>query len=107
MLNEIERLKIGLMVQGMNVSSEARKAIEGSEKRPMTLAEYSSTSGISMGLPENIWVNAPIQEYNPNLVLGSPHTLMFRNGRFSVLSKTEERERERNRNKTNSCARLF
>jgi len=48
MLKEIELLKIGLLTRGMQVSESARKAIEGDEKRPLTLAQrtfmYSNLS---------------------------------------------------------------
>lgn len=58
MLKDIELLKIGLLAKGMQVSESARRAIEGDEKRPLTLADYASTSGIAMQLEQDIWVNA-------------------------------------------------
>ena len=51
----------------------------------MTLADYASTSGISMQLENSIWVNAPIVDYNPNFVSETPYTLDF-NGEFFVRS---------------------
>ena len=78
MLRDIERAKIELMTYGMNVSETARKTIGGNEKRPLTLADYASTSGISMVLGENIWVNAPIKDHNPNFVGETPYTLDFK-----------------------------
>ncbi|MDI6737823.1 MAG: hypothetical protein QME12_04895 [Nanoarchaeota archaeon] len=89
MLKEIEFLKIGLMAKGMQVSESARKAIEGDEKRPLTLADYASTSGISMQLENDIWVNAPIVDYNPNFVSETPYLLDF-NGEFFVRSGSFE-----------------
>lgn len=92
MLRDIERAKIELMTYGMNVSEPARKTIGGNEKRPLTLADYASTSGISMVLGENIWVNAPIKDHNPNFVGETPYTLDFRDGRFFVSSNCTEFE---------------
>ena len=92
MLKEIERAKIELMTYGMNVSETARKAIGGDEQRPLTLADYASTSGISMVLGDNVWVNAPISDYNPNFVGETSYTLDFRDGRFFVGSKGVEFE---------------
>jgi len=85
MLEELELLKIELMAKGMTVSESARRAIEGDKKRPLTLADYASTSGISLELPERIWANAPIQDFNPNFVgEGTQHILDFRDGVFYV-----------------------
>ena len=80
MLKEVERAKIELMTFGMGVSENARRTIEGYEKRPLTLADYASTSGISMELEGGIWVNAPISDFNPNFVGETPYLLDFGNG---------------------------
>jgi biotin synthase-related radical SAM superfamily protein len=90
MLKEVEQLKIKLMTSGMSVSSEARRAIEGDEKRPLTLADYASTSGISLELPEDVWVNAPIVDYNPNFVGETSHTLDWQDGNFVIRSPESE-----------------
>lgn len=84
-LKEVELLKIVLLNSGMNVSDAARKAIEGDDKRPLTLADYASTSGISMELENDVWVNAPIKDYNPNFVSESQFTLDFVNGEVGYI----------------------
>lgn len=86
MLTNIELAKIQLMTHGMKVSEAARRAIEGDEKRPLTLADYASTSGISMELEDNVWVNAPIKDFNPNFVGETAYTLDFKDGKFTVSS---------------------
>ena len=87
MLKEVELTKIGLMTHGMNVSETARKTIGGDGNRPLTLADYASTSGISMILEGDVWVNAPIKDHNPNFVGDSAlYTLNFRDGKFFVSS---------------------
>ena len=80
----VELAKIELMTHGMNVSNSARRVIGGDEGRPLTLADYASTSGISMELEGNVWVNAPIVDHNPNFVGETPYTLDFRDGKFFV-----------------------
>ncbi|MCH7828550.1 radical SAM protein [Patescibacteria group bacterium] len=64
-LSKIEEIKIRLMVEGMAVDPGVRNLALG----PLTLAEYASTSGVILVLPDEVWVNAPIAEHNPNFVV--------------------------------------
>jgi hypothetical protein len=69
MLSPLQRLKIRLMVEGITVTPAARGLLSGRDGcRPLTLADYASTSGIAMELDGAVWVNAPICDYNPNFV---------------------------------------
>ena len=87
MLKSVERLKLELMAEGIDVSIEARESIMGPGMlKPLTLADYASTSGIGLRLEDNIWVNAPISEYNPNFVTRPRHRLLYENGGFLVTS---------------------
>jgi len=87
MLNPIERLKVALMTDGMSVTDTARWELAGGDEvRPLTLADYASTSGISLELEGEIWVNAPIHDFNPNFVAAPEHVLDFEGGCFSVRS---------------------
>ncbi len=91
MLTLTQRLKIELMTDGMTVSSAARAALAGEDgSRPLTLAEYASTSGIALELEGQIWVNAPIADHNPNFVAATPHRLEHLDGKFLVRSGTQE-----------------
>ena len=77
----VQRLKIDLMTQGMSVSPAARDALMGRDGlRPLTLAEYASTSGIVLELDEDIWVNVPIADYNANFVTEPAFTLDYEGG---------------------------
>lgn len=68
-MNPIHQLKIELMTEGVLVTEAARQALESMyPDRPITLAEYASTSGICLELPGGVWVNAPLEEFNPNFV---------------------------------------
>ncbi len=85
MLTSIQRLKIRLMTDGVAVSNAARAVLAGENgTRPLTLADYASTSGIAMELEEQIWVNAPIAEFNPNFVRATPYRLEWREGKFFI-----------------------
>ncbi len=87
MLTPTQKLKIGLMTDGMTVSSAARAKLAGEDGlRPLTLADYASTSGIAMELEGEIWVNAPIADHNPNFVGDAPHRLEHENGGYLVRS---------------------
>lgn len=87
MLSPIERLKIDLMTDGMSVTDAARRELAGGDEgRPLTLADYASTSGISLELEGEIWVNAPIRDFNPNFVDAPAHVLAFDGDRFLVRS---------------------
>ncbi len=95
MLTEVQRLKIILMTEGMRVTAAARDRITGtgSSKRPMTLADYPSTSGISLRLENDVWVNAPIVDFNPNFVTSPAAVLdagadgfILRHGRLEIAA---------------------
>lgn len=69
MLTFHERLKFELMTEGMRLTPAAHSRLTGSDgQRPLTLADYATTSGIPLCLPGDIWVNVPVMEYNPNFV---------------------------------------
>jgi len=86
-LTPVQRLKLSLFTDGLTATADARRELSGGEaNRPLTLADYASTSGISIELEGGIWVNAPIQDFNPNFVQAPPHRLEFENGEFFVRS---------------------
>jgi hypothetical protein len=78
------------MTDGVVVSAAARRELSGCGERPLSLADYASTSGIVMRLADDVWVNAPIADYNPNFVADPPHVLDHRDGRFVVRSSALE-----------------
>jgi radical SAM family protein len=87
-LTAAQRLKIDLMTQGMSVSLSAREALMGCEGlRPLTLADYASTSGVALEIGEDIWVNAPISEYNSNFVTEPSLTLDHQGDGFFIRGK--------------------
>lgn len=71
-LTEAERLKFHLLQSGIQITAEAAEYIRSHNgDRPLTPADYPSTSGIVLVLEGDVWVNAPIEEYNPNFVSNS------------------------------------
>lgn len=84
MLSPIQRLKIELMTHGLTIGDVARQELQGAGQRPLTLADYASTSGVSMCLEEEIWVNAPIIDFNPNFVTQPAGELVWESGRFHL-----------------------
>jgi hypothetical protein len=57
-----ELLKFRLLADGVRVSEEARDAWRERYEGPLTLAEYATTSGVSLVLPGQLYVNAPLGE---------------------------------------------
>lgn len=76
LLTSAERFKFELFFGGISITPEAEAFVmRPYGNRPLTLADYASTSGISLKLDRDVWVNAPIAEYNPNMVFDPQHEL--------------------------------
>ncbi|MBU3905371.1 MAG: radical SAM protein [Nanoarchaeota archaeon] len=88
MLKQIEILKIELLSNGMKISPSAKEALTERGKRPITLAEYATTSGIPLKLKNDIWVNAPFLEdfcKKSNIVLdfnGDTYFVIWENKKY-------------------------
>ncbi len=79
-LTAAERLKFGLLADGLAMTDEAIRYIAAHNgDRPLTPADYASTSGIILVLEGDVWVNAPIATHNANFVVAPPYRLV-RNG---------------------------
>lgn len=77
-LSQAERLKFGLMSEGLAISETAQAHIDRANgDRPMTPADYASTSGVILALEDDVWVNAPIATYNPNFVSDPSYRLVL------------------------------
>jgi hypothetical protein len=86
MLTPTQHLKISLMTHGLTIGRAAREQLQGVEgvKRPLTLADYASTSGVSIRLDGDIWVNAPIIDFNPNFVTQPATELVWESDSFLI-----------------------
>ena len=68
-LTVAERLKFKLLAEGIRISDSAAAFLaERTGGRALTPADYASTSGVILALPDDVWVNAPIEAHNPNFV---------------------------------------
>jgi radical SAM family protein len=75
-LTAAQRLKFQLLAEGLEISRAARTALgEITGQGDLTPADYASTSGLILQLDDDVWVNAPINDYNPNFVSGSRYVL--------------------------------
>ncbi len=74
-----QQLKFELLAEGAAISPAAAAVLEelvhGGELSP---ADYASTSGLILRLDDDVWVNAPVERYNPNFVPGT--TLVLDHG---------------------------
>jgi hypothetical protein len=64
-----QELKLEVLATGMAVTELARAHLSAATgARPLTPADYASTSGLILHLDGQEWVNAPIGAHNPNFV---------------------------------------
>lgn len=84
-LTEAELLKFRLLASGLAITPAAQTYIDRHNgERPMTPADYASTSGLILSLADDVWVNAPISLYNANFVLDTPYRLDLSEGALVV-----------------------
>jgi hypothetical protein len=75
-LSVAQRLKFQLLAEGIEISRPARQALrEATSDSDLTPADYASTTGLILELDDDVWVNAPINDHNPNFVSGSRFVL--------------------------------
>ena len=90
-LTEAERLKFDLLADGLAVTDEARRhLLAATSDRDLTPADYASTSGLILVLGDDVWVNAPIVDHNPNFVESPRHRLELADGSLVVRSGSTE-----------------
>jgi hypothetical protein len=88
-LETAQRLKVELMTEGLFVDPETKRALVESEDTPLTLADYASTSGVTLRLAGDVWVNAPMSEFNPNFVVNPSNRLVIDDGKTFVVNGNE------------------
>lgn len=83
--SDAQQLKFRLFADGLTLSPAAHKAlIDFADGQQLSSNDYASTSGIILLLDNNVWVNAPIVQFNPNFVADSPNILDHTAGGFVV-----------------------
>jgi hypothetical protein len=87
-LTAAERLKVGLLAEGLTIAASAQAYVdERNGGRPLTPADYASTSGVILALDDDVWVNAPIAAHNPNFVASSPYELVLDGASLAVRGR--------------------
>lgn len=71
-LTQAQKLKFQLLAHGASVTPGAvaalDAAVDGTEWSP---ADYASTKGLIVRLEDDVWVNMPVERYNPAVASGS------------------------------------
>lgn len=92
-LTDAEHLKFRILANGVTVTDTARAAMrEWTAGAQLTPADYASTSGLILRLADDVWVNAPFSDFNPNFVERSPYCLDVVSGRLAVYGEGLESE---------------
>ena len=61
-LTRSERWKLDLLANGMAIEPAAREHLdEANRHRALTPADYASTSGLILALPDDVWVNVSVE----------------------------------------------
>jgi hypothetical protein len=83
--SDAQQLKFQILASGISIAESAYDALAlRNGDRPLTPADFASTSGIILALEDEVWVNAPIEAHNANFVGVTPFTLEFGDGGFVV-----------------------
>lgn len=61
-MEPLQKQKISLMSHGVQVTPAATVALAGDENKPLSVGDYVTTSGLTIILPGNIYVNANFKE---------------------------------------------
>jgi hypothetical protein len=68
-LSHPQHLKFEILAAGMSITRRARRRLDDvRNERPLSPADFASTSGLIVRLDDDVWVNAPIIDHNPNFV---------------------------------------
>lgn len=66
---QAQELKLQLLAEGLALSDASRAWLaDVTHGKSLTPADYASTSGLILELDDDVWVNAPIVDHNPNFV---------------------------------------
>jgi radical SAM superfamily enzyme YgiQ (UPF0313 family) len=75
-LTDPQLLKFDVLAEGISISLAARSRLDAYRgDRPLSPADFASTSGLILRLEDDVWVNAPVRDFNPNFVDQTPTRL--------------------------------
>jgi hypothetical protein len=74
-LSASQELKLRMLSEGVFITRQTREwlaeQLGNTRSQTLSSADYASTSGIILKLNDDVWVNAPYEDYNPNFVRGA------------------------------------
>jgi hypothetical protein len=80
-MHDVARMKLEIMARGILVGRQARDVLAAASPGGLTDADYPTTSGLTLVLPGDVYVNAPVDEWycdDPAAeLLWSPHMSSF------------------------------
>lgn len=85
-LTVADAAKLSILASGIRLADSTRAEFLRLGDGSMTPADYASTSGLILCLPDDVWVNAPFDAHNPNFVSAPEFTLTFDDGQFTLHS---------------------
>lgn len=60
---QLEAVKIAMLARGVRVTPEALARLTGVDDAPLSIHEYPTTGGLTLELPDDVYVNAPFDEW--------------------------------------------
>jgi len=85
-MTDLYKLKVSLMSHGIQITPDAFRELAGTEKKPLSIFDYVTTSGLTLILPDHIYANANFKE---EFCKHSENTLDF-DDRYTIHSKYGE-----------------
>lgn len=71
-LTPAQQLKMRVLADGLSITGAVRSFIaEAQPGMGLSSADYASTNGVILKLEDDVWVNAPTVDHNPNFAGGS------------------------------------
>ncbi len=88
-LSELELLKILLLAEGIRVDPSAERQLSQGGLVPLTIHEYATTGGVTLIIDEQLYVNAPFDDWYCDRASTSLHFDESRNSYFIRFSGGE------------------
>ncbi len=95
MLSTPQQAKFEIFSHGLSVHSTANDLLHDLwNDRPLSLVDYTTTSGLTIRLENDVWINSPLSSYNKNFVKSPKWELVVSNGHFYIESSSAQLKAE-------------